>query len=324
MATQIQPAKRLDAFKVPSADKVYPPHIAYSRPAYPIELSPSLIHTPGMNFYKVLEALARRIKDSELPEDTRFFLQNEGHAKAQSYRNQDKDPRNAPEFLNYFTKNRNGLYLWEWTLNALRAEKGWESGRIDSGTGKYQRLVLEPDWAVLKQAMKDCLEPGFNWKDIGDSLNRVAGICQVPVGNGRVIVDYEPVWGLPLETRDIPWPHEGYDEHFGFDPKPRLDEVSGHHDVAVRRRSDWHRGEDERCLYVDANWGRSGACSLSGFRPVRGLVPEINKVESNADVEQARQEAKQEERRELAARLRDAKLTDVQAILEKYECTFPK
>lgn len=317
MPTQAQPEVRLDAFEVPPAPAVYPPHVAYFRPAYTIELSPTLIHTPDMNFYKALEALARKMKDDELPDDTRFLMQNEGHAKAQAYRNQGEDPRKAPEFGDYFAKNRNKLYLWEWTLNALRADKGWENGRIDSGTGKYPRLVLEPDWAVLKQAMRDCLEPGFNWRDIGDRLNRVAGVHQVPVGN--VILSYEPVWGLPLETQDIPWPHEGYDEHFGFDPNPRLDEISGHHDVAVQRRGSWHRDGGEWCLDVGAGWVRSYAGSFGGFRPVRGSVPEVQPVSSNFDVEQVRREAEQKVRREIADRLRNAKLTDVQAILKEYE-----
>jgi hypothetical protein len=149
--------------------------------------------------------------------------------------------------------------------------KGWENGRVDSGTGKHPRYVIE---ANIPEAVR-MLREGASWEDIGDSFNKVVGEYQAPEGDGNVIVESEDVFGLPLETRDIPYPHKGFYAHFWLDSGPRKDKISGHHDVAVRRGCGWHRDEDERCLDIDAVWGRWGAGSGGGFHPVRGPVPEV-------------------------------------------------
>ncbi|MFA4819369.1 MAG: hypothetical protein WC613_00245 [Candidatus Aenigmatarchaeota archaeon] len=256
-------------FDVPKSASVYPLiGKAYTSPSHSFSCSPTLVRT-DKNYYDSLQALAAMIERGELSADTRFMTQAEGLGIENSYKRQGKDPRKADEFRDYFAKNRDKVYLWEWTSTGLRVPKGWEKGRVDSD-GKYPRIIIETD---IHKAI-ELLRGGAIWQDIGDSLNRAVGELRVPSGGGKVIVESDEVFGIPTEARDIAFPHEGYHSHWHFNAAPELDTASGQYDVAVLRGGYWRR--DERCLNVDADYRRWDAGSADGFRPVRGSVPEID------------------------------------------------
>lgn len=117
---------------------------AYVMPSYPFEVSPAIIRT-GKRYYGSLTILAEMIKRGELPEDTRFMTQLEGLTIERSYLLKGNDPAQADEFKDYFIIKNEDNELFEWTSTGLRVPKGWENGRIDSGTGKYPRIVLIDD-----------------------------------------------------------------------------------------------------------------------------------------------------------------------------------
>ncbi len=235
--------------QTPQAVSVYPSlGKAYLAPARMTVASSGLVKT-GKNYYDSLEQMEKMIANGELPEGTRFSTAGEELALQRKYEIQGKDPKKSDEFRDHMGKGRQG-YVWGHTLTGLRVPKGWEEGRKDTGTGKYPRIVL-----------------------VGD---KEVGKIQVAEGGGLVIVEFDDVFGVATEVRDLAWPHRGYNAHWYFDPNPRLDEKSGHYDVAVGRWVNWHHDEDG-CLDVDADYWRWGADSGDGFRPVQGPVPEIEK-----------------------------------------------
>ena len=287
MPTQTEIA--LNAFEAPRATSVYPSMgKAYLRHAHSFSASPRLVRT-GKRYYDSQKVLAEMIERGELPADARFMTQAEGLDIENSYKARAEDPRKAPEFDDYFGRNKDKSYLCELTLTGLRVPKGWENGRVDTD-GKYPRILL--------------------------TGNKEDGEVGVPVGNGRVIVESDGVSGIPIETREIVWPHEGYHSHWHFNATPSLDKISGHYDVAVGRGGYWRLGEDEGCLNVIAYCSRSVAYSVDGFRLVRGSLPEIEIVSSNVDVEQIRQEIFGKARAEFA---RDVNSIPAAELARKYQ-----
>ncbi|MBI4162971.1 MAG: hypothetical protein HY513_04770 [Candidatus Aenigmarchaeota archaeon] len=279
---------KLETLNIQKTMSVYPLHgRAYLVRPYSVDLSSSLVKT-GRDYYDSQELLAKMIANGELSEGTRFSTSAEELALQKSYEMQGKDPRKAEEFKDHMGKGKQG-YVWGYTLTGLRVPEGWQNGKKDTGTNKYPRIVL------LGDEEKD--------------------LIQVPEGGGKVIVEYDDVFGVATEVRGMPFPHKGYNAHWHFNPSPRLDEKTGHYDVAVGRRGDWHHGEDARCLNVGADYGRWLAGSYDGFRPVvRGSVPEIEVVDSNVDIEQVRQEIEKKLRADIATELRPLK-----TLFEKYK-----
>ena len=120
---------------------------AHSIPSYSFSCSPTVIKT-GKNYYDSLKILTEMIEQGELPPDSRFMTQTEGHAIERSYTQKGKDPRKADEFKDYFAKNKDKVHMWEWTSTGLRVPKGWKNGKIDTDTEKYPRIVLIGDKEV--------------------------------------------------------------------------------------------------------------------------------------------------------------------------------
>jgi hypothetical protein len=168
-----------------------------------------------------------------------------------------KDTREAEIFNDLFARNVDKIYIWQWTETGLRVPKGRRAGKYETDTQgrKYWiREVLEGD--------------------------KVVGEILVPEGDGRLVAEWDEVFGIPrvtVENQDFP--HNPYTTHFWFNATPNKDSTSGHYDVAVERRSYWHHDVDERCLDVDADYRRLDAYSNAGFRLVRGSFPEIEKLE---------------------------------------------
>ena len=116
------------AFDMQKAASVYPLiGKVYTRSSHSFSCSPTLVRT-GKNYYDSLQVLAEMIERGELPADTRFMMQAEGLGIENSYKRQEKDPRKAEEFRDYFAKNRDKVYMWEWTSTGLRVPKSWENG----------------------------------------------------------------------------------------------------------------------------------------------------------------------------------------------------
>jgi hypothetical protein len=232
---------------------------AYLRPSYLLSFSPSIIRTND-NYYDSQKILIDMKETGRLPLDARFMTQAEGLAVERSYLRVGKDPRTAEEFQDYFKNNRDAWHAWEWTLTGLRVPKRWENGKVDIGTGKYPRIIL-----------------------IGEKED---GEIQIPGGGGKAIIEYDELYGIPIETSKT---IQFYKNHYAcwyFDPNPKLDEISGQYDIAIVRGGRYDHEDGLLCLIVDANCGRYHTISGSSFRPVYGEIPDTRIALSHNNVEE--------------------------------------
>jgi hypothetical protein len=215
---------------------------AYKSDGYIIKHSPTLTRT-GKNYYDSLKEIPDRFRISTF----RISTATEELAIQLALEKAGEDPRKAKVFDDLFGRNNNGWYAWQWTLTGLRVPKDYRADKHEKDTqGRihYLRIVLIGD------------------EEVGEIL--------VPEGDGRVVVEWDEVFGLPKTTEEMDWPHNPYTTHFWFDPSPSKDEKSGQCDVAVARCCYWHRVAHEGCLYVYASCGRWHAGSDGGFRLVQG------------------------------------------------------
>ncbi len=232
----------MEKLVMPPVSSSYPSIGKYKSAEHIIDYSPKLTRT-GKNYYD---------SKAGITDDSRISTAAEELAIQLGLERAGKDPRQADVFDDLFGRNNGGWYAWQWTETGLRVPKGRNPAKYetDSNGRKY--------WA------REFL--------IGD---KVVGEILVPEGNGRIVVAWDEVSGLPRVTEDIAFPHKPYTTHFWFNENPDKDNKSGRNDVAVGRRGSWLRDEGERCLDVGADYVRWGAGSGDGFRPVRGSVPEI-------------------------------------------------
>ena len=177
------------------------------------------------------------------------------------------DPRNAKIFADLFARGPDKIYMKQLTETFLRVPRG----KQNPGKPDYVDLQGRKHWA----------------REFGNG-NEVSGVVYVPEGNDRVVPKtsdlldvWDPITGVPRVTSDgsNDARYGNHTTHFSFDPTPDRDSTSGHYDVAVRRRCDWRHGVDGGCLDVAASYGRLNANSGGGFRPVRGSLPKIERIE---------------------------------------------
>ncbi|MEM7819438.1 MAG: hypothetical protein QXD48_01260 [Candidatus Aenigmatarchaeota archaeon] len=157
------------------------------------------------------------------------------------------DPRKAKIFDDLFGRDIESSYVWQWTETGLRVPHGFRADKYEKdakGRKYWPRIVLLED------------------KEVGEIL--------IPEGHGRVVVEWDEVFGLPKVTEDIEWPHKPFTTHFWFRPEDD--------DLAVRRGGFWHDDMSKWCLYVDAICKRVEEGSYGGFRLVHGPFPEIKKI----------------------------------------------
>lgn len=143
-----------------------------------------------------------------------------------------KDPRKAKAFDDLFARGPDKIYMWQWTETGLRVPNGRKAGAYETdGQGRkyWPRIVLIGD------------------QEVGEIL--------VPEGNGRLVAEWDVVFGIPRVTENVYWPHRPT-THFEFDVTPDRDSTSGHYDVAVGRGSYWPLDFGEECFDVDADDGR--------------------------------------------------------------------
>ena len=237
---------------------------AYERGGHTVDYSPRLVRT-GKNYYDSKAAISNG-RMSTAAEELAIQL---GIEKA------GQDPRTAGVFGDLFARNDSKTYVWQRTETGLRVPKGRDPDKYetDSKGRKYRaRTVLIGD------------------EEVGEIL--------VPEGAGRVVVEWDEVFGLPRTTDNIDFPHNPYTTHFWFNKSHGKYNKSGHYDIAVVRRSCWGRDEGERCLVVAANVGRGSAFSGGGFRPVRGSMSEIKKTVAKINFSEAGQDSNESMQRD--------------------------
>ena len=251
-ATLPEVKERLD---IQPASSIYPTlGASYKHSGGTVNYSRNLVRT-GKNYYDT--------KRTEIPTGYRMSSAAEELAIQLALEREGMDPRKAEVFNDLFAGGNGGWYAWQWTGTGLRVPKGREASRYETdsqGREYYRRIVLIED------------------QEVGEIL--------VPEGEGRVVVEWDEVFGMPRVTSSSEGDmrYNNYTTHFWFKPTPEKDSISGHYDVAVGRRGNWLHDEDERCLDVDAHYGRSDAGSSDGFRPVQGSFPEIKKESADASI----------------------------------------
>ncbi len=254
---------------------------SYSREGYIISCSPALART-GKDFYGSLEKVARGISGGELPRVARVSTAAEELALQRGYESDGIDPRSekAAMFNDLFGRNSHGWHAIQWTATALRVPKGVNTGQREiggNGEPKYRREVVAVDISPYLEQIADPKFERDNWRDIIGLASRVEGEMDVPTGNGMVVVEYDSMFGIPSETREIELPHTGYNSHFWFNPQPNIDRISGQYDVPVQLYSVPHSGGGDRCLQVDAEFGFCYANPRNGLRLVRGSMPDVSR-----------------------------------------------
>ncbi|MBI4167737.1 MAG: hypothetical protein HY515_02155 [Candidatus Aenigmarchaeota archaeon] len=228
---------------LPPASSIHPTLGIVYRPAgHRIEYFTTMTRT-GKNYY-----------DSEvgISDDSRMSTAAEELAIQLDLEKTHQDPRKAAAFDDLFGRNDSHWYAWQWTKTGLRVPNGQDP------------TEYETDRQGRKYWVREVL-----------AGNEVVGKIPVPEGNGRVVVEWDEVFGIPRATKEIGWPHRRYTTHFRFNPNPKKDDTSGHYDVAVGRRSGWPHDVMDRCLVVSADFERSLANSDDGFRTIRGSLPKI-------------------------------------------------
>ncbi len=214
---------------------------AYSCPGYAIEYSIGLSRA-WKNYY-----------DSK-PKDGRMSTAAEELAIQLNLERAGQDPRIAAAFDDLFAKNDSKIYMFQWTATGLRVPKGRDPI-------KYERDRLGEKYWIRELLIED----------------QVAGEISVPEGNGRFVVEWDGVSGLPSATRDN-HPRIPYVTQFWFDPNSMIDEKSGQKDVAVVRACGWSRSGGGMNLAVVADYSRSSVGEKDGFRLVMGSMPKIKRI----------------------------------------------
>jgi len=254
MTTKTMPKLDKKMFVQP-ARSVYPTLGAvYCHQGHEFHYSDRLVNT-GKNFYDT---------EADIPKKLWVFQRNRDSTAAEELAIQlelersGEDPRKAEAFADFFGRF---WYARLWTKTGLRIPKGWENGRYEvnkNGNKKWPRIVLIGD------------------QEVGEVL--------VPEGGGRVVKEWDEVFGIPAETSDSEddMKPENHTTHFRFDSSPKglgSSYLSGYegYDVAVTRNGEWPGEEPGNCLLVAALDRRCYASGGNGFRLVRGSLPRIEK-----------------------------------------------
>ncbi len=184
--------------------------------------------------------------------------------------------QDVPEFRDHFGNNDEGWHAWEETLTGLRFRKADLLRPYKIGDKVTTEVIVTDITPYLSQIA----DPKFTRDDfraIIGGMNRIVATTDVPYAREEVVEEMDPVLGIwnrikMTAEHDTPYALHAWLRRIMDIPK---DPISGHYDVAVGRRSYWFHDED-RCLDVDASYGRWDADSGVSFRPVvRGSGPEI-------------------------------------------------
>lgn len=172
---------------------------------------------------------------SEIPEGLRMSTAGEELALQLVSESKGADSRKGLLFNDLFGRNDSQWRAQQLTETGLRVPQGRDANAYETdGKGRkyWPRLVL-----------------------LG---NKVVGEARVPEGHGRVVVEWNYVFGIPHATDAITQPHRPYTTHFWFAP-------GFNSDVDVFRQGAGWCGAQEDCFNVLAGYHYSNA----GYRPVR-------------------------------------------------------
>lgn len=210
---------------------------------YVFKYSQDLVKT-GTNYYESKELI---------PEGMRMSTAAEELAIQNVLERAGVDPRKAMIFYDLLGKNMREWHAWQWTETGIRIPKGYKPNKYETdGQGRkyWPRMVLIGD------------------KEVGEVL--------IPEGVGRVIVEWNEVFGLPRVTSDklCDLKLDNHTTHFMFNHSPlKRDDISGNYDIAVVRWAGYLCDTNAICLNVEAYFGHWVSNSDSGFRPVVRLAP---------------------------------------------------
>src|SRR3989338_2013188 len=96
--------------------------VAYSKPIHEINYSNNLVRT-RKNYYD---------SKAELPEGMRMSTAGEELAIQLALERAGKDPRKAAVFKDYFGRNNDDWYAWQWTETGLRVPNGYDASKFET------------------------------------------------------------------------------------------------------------------------------------------------------------------------------------------------
>ncbi len=248
--------------------------IEVPRGTYTLRYSPRLVRT-GADFYDTIMS-AVRMTDPEMLASGLYLRPPTAGEEEAVYRKVSHgatELRDVDELRDYFNNNDECWYAWGHTLTGLRIPEKYVGRECRIGE-KVPVQVIVTDIVPFISQIADPQFTRESWRDIVNDVNIVKGEVAVPYCRGHVVREMHPIFGIFTEVEqttehETPYALHGWLRENLVVPE---DPISGHYDVAVVRGCGWRHGGGEWCLCVLADYGRSGAGSGVGFRPVvRGV-----------------------------------------------------
>jgi hypothetical protein len=164
----------------------------------------------------------------------------------------EKEGKDSLFFADAFAKNKEDRHnwdrnYWEYTATKITPPENRDSYPLDND-GRYTGLIWE------HRLDKGMFVPIAEQK--------------IPRGNGNVVVTIEPATGIPLET--ISGFNTKHAMHWYFNPQLK--------ENIVLFGYGWYCIERGSCFYTFADYRPHYAVDVDGFRPVRGLFGDVEKI----------------------------------------------
>ncbi len=194
--------------------------------------------------------------DSNFPEEITFSTVAEELVILHEIEKKGSVPCESNVYRDVFGRNIQKSHMSLLTLTALRVPDGIPENEYvtDKHGRKYwPRTILLGD------------------QEQGDIL--------VPEGNGRVVTEWDEVFGIPKTTsdRESDKNNNEYSVYFDFKLSPIENYMSGKKDVAVTLEALQYPINSKACICLTAISERTEVEPFSGLRPVKGLLPKIER-----------------------------------------------
>lgn len=225
---------KLKKLNIRSASSSYPTlGTEYGSPGYTIRYLIDLLETRKHYRYEPGD-------ENEIGEGFRISTAAEELAIQRFLEGQFREPRKSAAF-------RDTLRTCQWTATSLRVPKSYDSEKYETdakGRKYFPRIVLE--------------------------FGEEKGEILVPEGDGRVIVEWDPVFGTPRVTSNNynDMRYGNHTTHFKFNPDPPKDPRTKEYDLPIVLGNTGFIHGHEGCLDLIAsniNWIKH---SPGGVRPV--------------------------------------------------------
>ncbi|MAG35041.1 MAG: hypothetical protein CL878_02150 [Dehalococcoidia bacterium] len=225
-------------------------HTSRSGPArqasYDIKYATQLTSGENHTYYALAEGISAGDRISTAAEELALQMQVE---------QQDGDLREADVFHELFDRGAEDIpFTWQWTSTALRVPEDRTNPlhpdhRDEQGRAYWIRQVV-----------------------VGDE---VVGEVYVPEGNGRLVAEWDEVYGLPAVTvENTQDAQQAHTTHFWFEPYPPVDRRADRRDIAVGRDGRWPVVNRTGALAIGADYGRWSSGYGDSYRLVQGAVGE--------------------------------------------------